>query len=179
MVVAVTLAPAKTGHAQETITATREHPFYVKGKGFVPAGALAIGNSIVTRAGPTLVVKSIEWKRRPEGYSVYNFVVEDLHTYFVGNSNGGVWVHNTDCFSPQEETIADYLRSLGRTVSKNTQEGVAGAGRQGDAIVDGLKAEFKTLDAGATDATIRNVVTHSLSGGAQADHIIIWAKGQD
>jgi hypothetical protein len=30
--------------------------------------------------------------------TVYNFVVEDTHTYFVGTANGGVWVHN-DCVS--------------------------------------------------------------------------------
>ena len=97
VVVAVTLADAKTGEAKETITASREHPFYVDGKGFVPAGALAIGNSIVTRAGPVLVVKSVEWKRQTEGFSVYNFAVDDLHTYFVGNTLGGAWVHNVDC----------------------------------------------------------------------------------
>ena len=94
VVVAVPLADAKTGEAKETITASREHPFYVEGKGFVPAGALAIGNSIVTRAGPVLVVKSVEWKQQPDGFSVYNFVVDDLHTYFVGNTLGGAWVHN-------------------------------------------------------------------------------------
>ncbi len=90
----VTLADAKSGQVVETITATREHPFFVEGQGFVPAGGLAVGNAIVTRAGPALVVKSIQWQRRPEGYTVYNFVVGDNHTYFVGHANGGVWVHN-------------------------------------------------------------------------------------
>src|SRR5689334_20142194 len=74
--------------------ATREHPFYVRGKGFVPAGGLAVGNAIITRAGPPLVVASIQWNRRAEGYKVYNFVVEDDHSYFVGLTNGGAWVHN-------------------------------------------------------------------------------------
>ena len=76
VVLAVTLADAKTGQAVETLTATRLHPFAVEGKGFVPAGGLAVGNSIVTRAGPALVVKDVQWLRRPEGYSVYNFEVE-------------------------------------------------------------------------------------------------------
>ena len=80
------------------------------GKGFVPAGGLAIGNSIVTRAGPHLVVKSVQWNRRAEGYDVYNFVVEEDHTYFVGNSNGGAWVHNTDC--PQVLSRPDRLKEL-------------------------------------------------------------------
>ena len=95
------LADAKSGRVVETITGTRRHPFYVKGKGFVPAGALAIGNSIVTRAGPPLVVKSVTWKRRTEGYNVYNFVVEDDHSYFVGKANGGAWVHNPRYYWPE------------------------------------------------------------------------------
>jgi len=53
---------------------------------------LAIGNAIVTRAGPDAVVAQVEWKRRAEGFVVYNFEVEDDHTYFVGNA--GIWVHN-------------------------------------------------------------------------------------
>jgi hypothetical protein len=76
----------------------------VDGKGWLPAGGLAIGNSIVTRAGPRLFVKSIQWNRRAEGYAVYNFEVEALsgkeadgrntHSYFVGKASGGAWVHN-------------------------------------------------------------------------------------
>jgi len=31
--------------------------------------------------------------------TVYNFEVKDFHTYFVGNKNGGMWVHN-DCLGP-------------------------------------------------------------------------------
>ena len=93
----VALANAKTHKVVERITATREHPFYVRGKGFVPAGGLAVGNAIVTRAGPALVVQSITWNRRAEGYTVYNFVVEDDHSYFVGTHDGGAWVHNPIC----------------------------------------------------------------------------------
>ena len=83
-----------TGKIVETIEATPEHPFYVDGKGFTPAGQLAIGNSIATRVGPTLSVKELVREARPEGVTVYNFTVEDDHTYFVGKINGGLWVHN-------------------------------------------------------------------------------------
>ena len=76
----------------ETIETTGEHPFYVAGEGFVPAGRLAIGNAIVTRAGPvTRLVKAV-WNTAPK--TVYNFTVEGDHTYFVGNKDGGLWVHN-------------------------------------------------------------------------------------
>src|SRR5262249_51794797 len=96
VVLTIGLANAKTGKIVETITTTREHPFFVNGKGFVPAGGLAVGNAIITRAGPTLLIKSIQWKRRNEGYKVYNLVVAQDHTYFVGKANGGAWVHNYD-----------------------------------------------------------------------------------
>jgi hypothetical protein len=94
-VLAIRLADARSGRVLDTITATAEHPFYVVGNGFVHARGLAIGNAIVTRAGPALIVKSVEWHHRPQGYTVYNFSVEDDHTYFVGVAAGGVWVHNS------------------------------------------------------------------------------------
>ena len=76
----------------ETIETTVEHPFYVQDRGFVPAGLVALGNSIVTRAGPSLQVTGIEKHSSP--HRVYNFSVEDYHTYFVGNS--ALWVHNAN-----------------------------------------------------------------------------------
>ena len=46
------------------------------------------------------------WNRRSEGYDVYNFVVEDDHTYFVGKANGGAWVHNVNCYPVDRATKA-------------------------------------------------------------------------
>ena len=76
----------------ETIETTVEHPFYVQDRGFVPAGLVALGNSIVTRAGPSLQVTAVEKHSSPQ--RVYNFEVEDYHSYFVGESS--LWVHNAD-----------------------------------------------------------------------------------
>jgi hypothetical protein len=89
------------------VETTPEHPFYVEGTGWTPAGRLAIGNAIVTRAGPSLKIVRIETKEKPA--TVYNFEVEGTHSYFVGNpaSMGSaqekvrtgqnyswLWVHN-------------------------------------------------------------------------------------
>ena len=76
----------------ETIETTSEHPFYVADRGFVKAGELGIGTSIVTRAGPSLALRAAT---AGKAQTVYNFEVEDYHTYFVGE--GEVWVHNADC----------------------------------------------------------------------------------
>jgi hypothetical protein len=86
------------------VETTPEHPFYVEGTGWTPAGQLAIGNAIVTRAGPSLKIVRIETKETPA--AVYNFEVADTHSYFVGDTKsveaGGetrcegrwLWVHN-------------------------------------------------------------------------------------
>ena len=59
----------------------------VQGVGFVIAGRLALGNAIVTRAGPALTVAKIEWKQGKQPVAVYNFEVDEDHTYFVGSAN--------------------------------------------------------------------------------------------
>ena len=102
-VVDVTLRDAKTGKA-ETLTCTPEHPLYVQGQGWVEAGSVGIGTSIVSRAGPALQVTALTWKQNKAeelasgggfgGYTVYNLTVDGDHTFFVGTTGGGTWVHN-------------------------------------------------------------------------------------
>jgi Pretoxin HINT domain/A nuclease family of the HNH/ENDO VII superfamily with conserved AHH/Pre-toxin TG len=75
----------------ETITCTAEHPFWVMGKGWVGAGDLIVGDLLTTQTGTTAGVEKIE--HRAAQVKVYNFEVEDFHTYFV--SQLGILVHNT------------------------------------------------------------------------------------
>jgi YD repeat-containing protein len=83
------------------IETTEDHPFYAEGQGWIVAGDLAIGNSIATRAGPRLgdsgstTVVGTEVRDREK--TVYNFEVDDWHSYFIGNSKqNAVWVHNSN-----------------------------------------------------------------------------------
>jgi RHS repeat-associated protein len=46
----------------EQIETTANHPFYVEGRGFVPAGTVGIGTLIVTRAGPAVKLVKAEKK---------------------------------------------------------------------------------------------------------------------
>jgi hypothetical protein len=79
----------------------------VTGQGWVEAGDLGIGTSIVTRAGPSLTVKAVNWQRDNTGgktgdkgakpFTVYNLTVADDHTYFAGDLDGGLWAHNVAC----------------------------------------------------------------------------------
>lgn len=77
----------------------------------------------------------------------------------------------------KERAIAEFFEKLGKKVEKNLLEGVAGTGRQGDAFIDGIKYEFKTLDAGATANTVKNVINNSIRKGGQARNIVIDSRG--
>ena len=75
------------------VVTTPEHPFYVVGAGFVAAALLCIGTPLVDVEGKELSVEQIYREDLgQEEVSVYNFQVEDWHTYHV--SDAGVLVHN-------------------------------------------------------------------------------------
>ncbi len=80
----------------EEIISTVDHPYYVKGKGFMSAELLWIGAELMDNNGNTLIVEQIFRETLDnETVKVYNFKVEDYHTYFVGNNC--VLVHNSEC----------------------------------------------------------------------------------
>ena len=79
----------------ETIVSTFDHPYYVKGKGFVNACDLWIGAELADRNGDTVPVENLyREKLDNKTTTVFNFKVEDYHTYFVGEN--GILVHNAD-----------------------------------------------------------------------------------
>ncbi|MEE0061345.1 MAG: polymorphic toxin-type HINT domain-containing protein [Acutalibacteraceae bacterium] len=79
----------------EVIKTTPDHPFYVKDVGFVGAGDLYIGDKLLDSKGNILLVEDIKLETTETPVPVYNFQVEDFHTYHVGEN--GIWVHNADC----------------------------------------------------------------------------------
>ena len=80
----------------ETIVSTHDHPYYVKNRGFVNACDLWIGAELIDRKGVIHPVEQIYRENLSEdSVNVYNFKVEDYHTYFVGNNS--VLVHNANC----------------------------------------------------------------------------------
>ena len=78
----------------EVIKTTFEHPFYVKDVGFVEAGKLQVGDKLVDSKGNVLVVEEKRFETTEEPVKVYNFQVDDFHTYHVGNNN--ILVHNAN-----------------------------------------------------------------------------------
>lgn len=81
----------------QIIDTTKDHPFWVEGKGWLLASKLEKGVDQLRLQSGELVrffglgVQESEW-------DVYNLDVEDFHTYFVGIE--GVWVHN--CNDPED-----------------------------------------------------------------------------
>jgi hypothetical protein len=89
-----------------SIEATEEHPFWVEGKGFIAARRLARSDLLRNARGESVRVEQVSiraWRG-----TVYNFEVEDTHTYFVGSVNSGIWVHNT-CFPTAEQLQNAYI----------------------------------------------------------------------
>lgn len=81
----------------ELIKTTHDHPFFVKDVGFVNAGELYLGDKLLDSNGNTLIVEDSKGEILNEPVKVYNFQVEDFHTYHVGKND--VLVHNaTDAY---------------------------------------------------------------------------------
>jgi len=76
----------------EKIITTPEHPFYTPKKGWVGAIDLRAGDILVLQSGEYVIIELIEHVILETPVTVYNFEVEDFHTYYVGNS--AVLVHN-------------------------------------------------------------------------------------
>ena len=76
----------------EEIITTPTHPFYSPVKGWTEACKLRAGDILVTVNGEYVVVEKIQHEILETPIAVYNFQVEDYHTYYVATS--GVLVHN-------------------------------------------------------------------------------------
>lgn len=149
----------------EEIISTVDHPYFVKNKGFVKAIDLCIGFELMDNNGNTLVVEQIFRETlHDETVKVYNFQVEEYHTYYVGDSC--LLVHNagTGYTSPSDQAkswqgkgkypgVDDYTDV---TVNKGTVlyrgepkgseffttlDAVEGSGRSATTIFEGLQVE--------------------------------------
>ena len=77
----------------EEIVTTFDHPFYVNGKGFINAVDLCIGTELVDSTGTILYIEQIYREMLgDESVRVYNFKVDEYHTFFVGDNV--ILVHN-------------------------------------------------------------------------------------
>ena len=75
----------------EEITCTPSHPFYTD-NGWINAGELTEDSLLVDEEGNYIGISSLVTEYLEEPVNVYNFEVEDYHTYYVGDSI--ILVHN-------------------------------------------------------------------------------------
>ena len=94
----------------EEIVTTVDHPFYVKNQGFIKAGELIVGDELLDVNGNVLLVENFDVELTDEPTTVYNFQVEDFHTYYVGRL--GVLVHNADYNQSPKEIMAERTKGL-------------------------------------------------------------------
>lgn len=79
-----------------------KHPFYVVNYGFKYASELLVGDKIISLSGDIYEIVSNEYEHLNLPVKVYNFEVEDWHTYFV--TQDGLLVHNI-CAQKGKDTI--------------------------------------------------------------------------
>ena len=77
----------------EEIETTPTHPFWVIGKGWVAAGDMEVGDKVYLYSGEGREIKELKFEHLDSPIKVYNFEVEDWHTYFVSEQD--VFVHNS------------------------------------------------------------------------------------
>jgi hypothetical protein len=121
----------------EAIETTPEHPFYVPGRGFVPAGslkpddavsgaaagALSVVHLISGQSGTSEVlrVKNLTFENQP--FLAYDLEVGQDQTFFVGRS--GAWVHNCDSKQQVLAKVAEMKEAMTPWEKDNTTYGAA------------------------------------------------------
>ena len=83
----------------EKIVATPAHPFYSPIKGWIDAIHLRAGDILVLVNGDYVVVEKVQHEILEAPITVYNFQVEDYHTYYVGANC--ILVHNSCARLPE------------------------------------------------------------------------------
>ena len=77
----------------EEIVCTPGHKFYAPEKGWTSAIELRAGDQLQLVNGEYVTVEKVQHELLEEPVKVYNFEVEDFHTYYVG-TDVQVLVHN-------------------------------------------------------------------------------------
>ena len=114
----------------EEIVCTPGHPFYSPQYGWVDACELETGDILVLPGGDYVFVERTYTEQLEEPVAIYNFEVQDFHTYFVGKCN--VLVHNKNCEFTKysEDEIARYLDTSVEDFHRNVKPKILKEARQ-------------------------------------------------
>uniref|UniRef100_UPI00262BDF4C polymorphic toxin-type HINT domain-containing protein n=1 Tax=Propionivibrio sp. TaxID=2212460 RepID=UPI00262BDF4C len=103
------------------IIATAEHPFWVKGKGWVPLSALQAGDALESCRNIEVLVKEVRLFNRQS--CVYNLEVEGFNTFFLAQN--GVWVHNCNDTKTKVWELLPQMGSTARVLENALLDGVS------------------------------------------------------
>lgn len=109
----------------EEIVTTVDHPFYVKDCGFVNACDLQVGNKVINVSGDALIIENTITRFVKKLVTVYNFQVEDFHTYHVGNNS--VLVHNAGENYAKPTEPYNRRKHYGNTPTNKDREAIGGS----------------------------------------------------
>ena len=130
----------------QTIETTDDHPFWVAARSqWIDAKDLKVGDRLDDVDGGTAILESTSRELHPDGIPVFNFEVEDFHTYFVrahGSRGPPVLTHHTEC--------GEFLTII--NVSPTNSIGLPGTGVFGDGV-----AEFVTFYHGTSTSGARSI----------------------
>ena len=89
----------------QDITTTPEHPFWVPQQGWTDAIELRAGDILLLSNGEYVIIEAVQHEILEAPITVYNFEVEDFHTYYVTGLS--ILVHN-DCWDITRGTRVYY-----------------------------------------------------------------------
>jgi serpin B len=176
------------------IRTTDTHPFFVKEKGWTPAGELQPGDWLSSSIGRWVEVEAVELTDAAE--PVYNLRVADHHTYFVGRKEWGfaVWVHNACGFEPEffadrpfhlliRDNITSTIAFMGRIDDpRQLQNNVAPvvvdshADFDGSLNVDGADFLAWQRGVGVTTGAQRSQGDSNADGDVDANDLALWRQ---
>lgn len=91
-----------------TLEATLPHPLWVVNEGWKVAGQIKQNDEFLTRSGEKMTVTATT--RRQGQFTVYNFEIEDLHSYFVGEKQ--FLAHNSGSCDWSLKALPQNLKTL-------------------------------------------------------------------
>lgn len=140
----------------EEIVTTPAHPFYSPVKGWTDAVHLRAGDILVLVNGEYVVVEKVQHELLESPVKVYNFQVEDYHTYYVSDS--GVLVHNTcakkhgNSLSTDKKTDLYVLRDKDTGIVKKIGETTRGTRRYTQQFYNANNVEMQIIGSGSKQA---------------------------
>ena len=114
----------------EEIITTPTHPFWVPEKGWTDAIQLRAGDRLQLLNGEYVIIEQVQHELLESPVTVYNFEVEDFHTYYITETQ--ILVHNANCgFDSDQQIIVQWAKEYKRTgISMDDAEALVDLAKQ-------------------------------------------------